>query len=91
VLLLLLLLLHPNHAAAKPAPDAIKFNITIPADATVTPEPDAYVCTTLPLPATPMKLVGIAPLARQEVVHHILLFGARCAALLCLTASRESL
>ena len=36
---------------------------------------DAYVCTTLQLPSKAYKLVGVVPKARQEVVHHILLFG----------------
>jgi hypothetical protein len=36
---------------------------------------DAYVCTTIELPDKPMKLVGVEPIAQQEVVHHILLFG----------------
>lgn len=36
---------------------------------------DAYVCTTIELPEKPMKLVGVEPIAKQEVVHHILLFG----------------
>jgi hypothetical protein len=38
---------------------------------------DAYICTTVPLPARPYKLVGIEPIAEQSVVHHILLFGER--------------
>ena len=77
-LLLALLQLLPSlaAAAADPAPATTRFNITIPKEARTSEEEDAYYCTTLPLPATPMKLVGVEPLARQEVVHHILLFGA---------------
>lgn len=56
---------------------AMRFNITIPKDAETADEEDAYYCTVLPLPAAPMKLVGVEPLARQEIVHHILLFGER--------------
>lgn len=37
---------------------------------------DAYLCTAVPLPDEPMKLIGIEPLAKQEVAHHMLLFGA---------------
>ena len=37
---------------------------------------DEYVCTTVRLPAKPHKLIGVIPMASQEVVHHILLFGA---------------
>lgn len=36
---------------------------------------DAYMCTTVPLPEKPYKLVGVEPLAEKSVVHHILLFG----------------
>jgi hypothetical protein len=74
---LLLLAAGQRPALAKPAADALRFNITMPKDAPTNNEEDAYVCTTLPLPAQPMKLVGVEPLAKQEVVHHILLFGAR--------------
>jgi hypothetical protein len=76
LVLLLLVAAGPQRpASAKPAPDALKFNITMPKGAQTTNEEDAYVCTTLPLPPQPMKLVGVEPLAKQEVVHHILLFG----------------
>ncbi len=53
----------------------MRFNITIPKDAETPQVEDAYICTTLPLPEQPMKLVGVEPLAEQKVVHHILLFG----------------
>lgn len=36
---------------------------------------EAYLCTAVPLPDKPLKLVGIEPLSTQEVVHHMLLFG----------------
>lgn len=38
---------------------------------------EAYLCTAVPLPDKPLKLVGIEPLSTQQVVHHMLLFGAR--------------
>lgn len=37
---------------------------------------EAYLCTSVPLPDRPLKLVGVEPLSKQEVVHHMLLFGA---------------
>lgn len=37
---------------------------------------DAYLCTTAALPADARSVVSIAPNADQEVVHHMLLFGA---------------
>jgi len=37
---------------------------------------DAYLCTAVPLPDEPLKVVGIEPLAKQEIAHHMLLFGA---------------
>lgn len=36
---------------------------------------DAYICTTVPFPERPYKLTGVEPIAEQNVVHHILLFG----------------
>lgn len=36
---------------------------------------DAYLCTAVQLPDEPMKLIGIEPLAKQEIAHHMLLFG----------------
>lgn len=36
---------------------------------------DAYLCTAVPLPDEPLKVVGIEPLAKQEIAHHMLLFG----------------
>lgn len=78
-LLLFGLVFVPLALAASPP---VLFNITMPKDASDFAEEDAYICTTLPLPQQPMKLVGVEPLARQEVVHHILLFGgARARAL----------
>jgi hypothetical protein len=54
-------------------------DITIPSSVEVKGE-DSYVCITRALPDTPLKLVGVEPMAQQEVVHHILLFGARATA-----------
>ena len=52
-------------------------NVTI--DALMPPFPtdkeDAYLCTSLPLPNSPLKLTAVEALARQDIVHHILLFG----------------
>ena len=41
-----------------------------------TTEPDAYLCTAVPLPDRPLKLVGVEPTSDEEFVHHMLLFGA---------------
>eukprot|EP00879_Flechtneria_rotunda_P023043 GHRR01024358.1.p1 GENE.GHRR01024358.1~~GHRR01024358.1.p1 ORF type:complete len:243 (+),score=35.59 GHRR01024358.1:180-908(+) len=49
-------------------------DITVPDSVTVRGQ-DAYICTTVELPNKPYKLVGVEALAKQEVVHHILLFG----------------
>ena len=42
---------------------------------------EAYLCTSLDLPARPLKLVGVEPLASQDTVHHMLLFGEASAGL----------
>lgn len=73
-------------AAAAVAGDNSSFEITIP-DGYKVKGLDAYVCTTLELPNKPAKLVGVEPLAKQEVVHHILLFGERAGAMA--TARRQ--
>lgn len=39
---------------------------------------DAYLCTAIALPDEPLKLVGVEPLAKQEIAHHLLLFGTLC-------------
>ena len=36
----------------------------------------AYLCTAVELPEQALKLVGVEPLAKQEIAHHMLLFGA---------------
>jgi hypothetical protein len=48
---------------------------------------DAYLCTAVPLPDEPLKLVGIEPLAKQEIVHHMLLFGEAQPNAACRSAS----
>jgi peptidylamidoglycolate lyase len=73
--LAVLLLLYGFVSVAIAASAPVIFNITIPKSASGFEEEDAYICTTLPLPAQPMKLVGVEPIAKQEIVHHILLFG----------------
>lgn len=40
-----------------------------------TTEEDEYLCTAFRLPEEPHKLIGVTPLAKQSVVHHILLYG----------------
>ncbi|PSC71645.1 peptidyl-glycine alpha-amidating monooxygenase [Micractinium conductrix] len=42
-----------------------------------TTEPDAYLCTAVPLPDRPLKLVGVEPTSDEEFVHHMLLFGCK--------------
>ncbi len=71
LLILLLLLAVPGQGGEQDA------NVTI--EALMPPFPtdkeDAYLCTSLPLPNNPLKLTAVEALARQEIVHHILLFG----------------
>jgi hypothetical protein len=67
-----LLLVWVLSAAAAAAPTTL--DITVPESVKVQGE-DSYICITKQLPDKPLKLVGVEPLARQEVVHHILLFG----------------
>ncbi len=69
VLIALTLVCCGPHLAA----GALELDITVPAFDVA--REDAYVCTTVPLPSEAYKLVGVQPLAEQEVVHHILLFG----------------
>lgn len=71
VSLLLLAWLGLTAAASPPT----TLDITVPESTKVEGE-DSYICITKPLPDKPLKLVGVEPMARQEVVHHILLFGA---------------
>ncbi|KAF6260690.1 PHM/PNGase F domain-containing protein [Scenedesmus sp. NREL 46B-D3] len=74
-LLLALLLLVTFCTLPSQVPAATsEFEITVPEETEVRGE-DAYICTTLALPDKPYKLVGVEPLGRKEVVHHILLFG----------------
>jgi hypothetical protein len=70
VLLLVTLCTVPRQGAAT----TTEFEITVPEETKVTGQ-DSYICTTLALPNKPYKLVGVEPLGRKEVVHHILLFG----------------
>lgn len=53
----------------------IEVNITVPEFHV--DEPDTYLCVAALLPPNPHKLVGVVPRAKQEVVHHILLYGER--------------
>lgn len=70
--LLLALLVAWAVSAAAAAPTTL--DITVPESVKVEGE-DSYICITKPLPDKPLKLVGVEPMAKQEVVHHILLFG----------------
>ena len=36
---------------------------------------EAYLCTSVQLPDKALKLIGVEPLSKQEVVHHMLLYG----------------
>ena len=38
-------------------------------------EGEVYLCTKVPLPDQSLRLVGVEPLSKQEVVHHMLLYG----------------
>lgn len=79
----LLLLLGLWAAAAAPS----TLDITVPESVKVEGE-DSYICITKPLPDKPLKLVGVEPMAKQEVVHHILLFGEQLVAwALCAVAA----
>ncbi|KXZ51597.1 hypothetical protein GPECTOR_12g561 [Gonium pectorale] len=60
------------HAVASQS-HLIEVNITVPEFKIETE--DAYLCVAAQLPPHPHKLVGVIPHARQEVVHHILLYG----------------
>ncbi len=65
-------------AAGLAAGEVLTMDIRVP-EFRVTQE-DKYICTTVPLPeGRPYKLVGVEPLAENQTVHHILLFGAHSA------------
>lgn len=78
--LLLALALVTASLASLVSAASLEFEITIPDAVQVTEKQDAYMCTTLALPDKPYKLVGVEPLGKKEIVHHILLFGefSRC-------------
>ena len=46
----------------------------VPTDYEVVGE-DQYVCFRVELPPQSLKIVGVDPLSKQDVVHHMLLFG----------------
>lgn len=67
--LVLTLLVLVQSAAAH----VLTLNATVPP---FTPDgEDAYICTVLELPEKPHRLIGVLPQAKQEIVHHILLYG----------------
>lgn len=40
--------------------------------------PESYLCMRVDLPSTnALKLVGVEPLSKEELVHHMLLYGTR--------------
>ena len=40
--------------------------------------PESYLCMRVDLPSTDsLKLVGVEPLSKEELVHHMLLYGTR--------------
>ena len=36
---------------------------------------EVYLCTRVSLPDAPQRLISVQPLSKQEVVHHMLLYG----------------
>lgn len=72
-----------NPAAEAPAPAAESggaepsgaFELPVVLPEYPTNEEDAYLCTSVPLPDRPLKLVGISSNSDQRIVHHMLLFG----------------
>ena len=74
---------HGDAADVSSTPPDFKLEALMPEYATEHEE--AYLCTSVPLPDRPLKLIGVEPLSKQEVVHHMLLFGALrfCAGLRC--------
>lgn len=52
----------------------VSINAFVPAEHEVIGE-DQYVCFRVDLPTESLKIVGVDPLSKQDVVHHMLLFG----------------
>lgn len=50
-------------------------------------EGEVYLCTQVPLPNVPQRLVAIEPLSKQDVVHHMILYGENACAGLPVTAA----
>ncbi|EFN58531.1 hypothetical protein CHLNCDRAFT_34137 [Chlorella variabilis] len=77
-----------NPAAEAPAPAAESggaepsgaFELPVVLPEYPTNEEDAYLCTSVPLPDRPLKLVGISSNSDQRIVHHMLLFGCKAPA-----------
>ena len=44
---------------------------------------EAYMCTTLILPDKPLTLLGVTPLYKAELVHHMLMLGERPVLSMC--------
>jgi hypothetical protein len=55
-------------------------NITLPES--TTEGPDAYLCSSFDIPAGAHSIVQVVPLAKQEHVHHMLLYGTAVGSLL---------
>jgi hypothetical protein len=47
-----------------------EIELTVPPEFDGAQQPDSYVCTGVPMPKSPEKLVGVVPLAEQGTVHH---------------------
>ncbi len=81
LLLLLLLTLAATALAAEgdaawPASGSRELEVRMPP--METPEAEAYLCTSAPLPGdggVPLRLTGVRPLSSANTVHHMLLFG----------------
>ena len=68
----------PDDVTAKSWPHAGSKEIEVRMPPFETPEPEAYLCTSAPLPgggAAPLRLTGVRPLSSASTVHHMLLFG----------------
>ncbi|KAK9800913.1 hypothetical protein WJX73_010392 [Symbiochloris irregularis] len=69
-LLVVLATLHALQAAPEDSQKSVEVHIPEhPA------EGEIYLCTRVPLPNVPQRLVAIEPLSKQDVVHHMILYG----------------
>ena len=68
----LAVLLVPQLLEAASQPSADTVDVTVPEHQA---DGEVYLCTRVPLPDNSQRLVGVEPLSKQEVVHHMLLYG----------------